>query len=258
MKGKNVVLTAVALLLLVVTYQPVEAGVQVGVGVNIGLPAFSFAAPPAVAVIPGTYAYFVPDAQVDILFYEGRWYRPWRGGWYWATGYNGPWVVAGPNFVPAPLLGLRPGWRERVVIHERIPYGHFDRNWRTWQRDRYWERHHDWWQKERLEDRRDAIRDHRDAVRDRQDASRDRKDAVRDRQDAQRDRKIMEQNRQDAQRDRKIMEQNRKIMDQNRQDAQRDRKEMNKDRDRTPRDNANADRGQKQQKQRGDRNKDRD
>lgn len=78
------------LLLFIVAVFPVQsyAGVNVSVGINI--PAFRFAAPPPLVVIPGTYAYFAPEASVDILFYGGYWYRPYGGGWYRAAGYNGP------------------------------------------------------------------------------------------------------------------------------------------------------------------------
>ena len=83
MKVKSSVLVFAVLLLLVLVYQPAQAGVNVGVGVNVGLPVFTFQAPPAMVVIPGTYAYYVPDADVDVFFYQGHWYRSWNGQWYW-------------------------------------------------------------------------------------------------------------------------------------------------------------------------------
>jgi phospholipid/cholesterol/gamma-HCH transport system ATP-binding protein len=78
MKVKNFSLVFGVLLLLVLAYQPAQAGVNVGVGVSVGLPVFNFAAPPQLAVIPGTYAYYAPDVDLDILFYGGRW-SPARG-----------------------------------------------------------------------------------------------------------------------------------------------------------------------------------
>jgi hypothetical protein len=152
MRVKNAVLVIAITFLAAGVSPSAEATVRVGVGVNIGLPIVTFRQPPALAVIPGTYAYFAPGVEADIFFSGGRWYRPWAGRWYWARAYNGPWVVAGPGFVvPAPLLHLRPGWRARVVIHERISYDRFHRHWRTWERDRYWERHHDWWRNGKLD-----------------------------------------------------------------------------------------------------------
>ena len=163
-------------------------------GVSVGLPVVTFAAPPQVAVIPGTYAYFVPDVDADIVFYGGRWHRYWNGGWYLGRGYNGPWVAAGPSFVvPGPLMYVRPGWRNTIVIHDRIRYDDFHRHWQTWEKDRHWE-HNEGWRKARdqhrdWEGRQDAKRDSQDAKRDQQDAKRDRKDAKRDKQDAKRDKR---------------------------------------------------------------------
>jgi hypothetical protein len=53
-------------------------------------PSLVLPAPPALYVIPGTYAYFVADVDVDIFFYQGFWYRPHLGRWYRAYEYNGP------------------------------------------------------------------------------------------------------------------------------------------------------------------------
>lgn len=50
-------------------------------------PVYPFSAPPEVVVIPGTYVYFVPGINVDILFYHGHWYRPFGG------------VGIGPSFI---------------------------------------------------------------------------------------------------------------------------------------------------------------
>lgn len=111
------------------------------VSVNIVLPPLVFAAPPPVVVIPGTYAYFCPEAAVDIFFYHGYWYRPYEGRWYRAAGYNGPWVFVAPASVPYVLLHVPPDFRTRE--YRRIPYGELNRNWRAWERGRYWEKH-DW------------------------------------------------------------------------------------------------------------------
>ncbi|MGO8988181.1 MAG: hypothetical protein ACLQGU_17180 [bacterium] len=112
--------------------------------INIGFPLpppFVFPAPPSVAVIPGTDAYYCPDAGFDIFFYSGNWYRSFEGRWYLATAYDGPWVyVASP---PVVFLNLPTDFRIIVGGEGRIPFGELHRNWRAWERDRYWE-HHDW------------------------------------------------------------------------------------------------------------------
>ena len=158
MKVKSVVLVFAVLLLLVSAQRPAQAEVNVGVGVSVGLPVFALPAPPQLVVIPGTYAYYVADVDVDIIFYQGRWYRPHGGRWYWARGYNGPWVIAGSRHVPASLYRLPRDYR-RGVIYARIPYYDLNRNWRSWERDRYWEHQHDWWRKGRDEYRHQHGRD---------------------------------------------------------------------------------------------------
>jgi len=117
------------------------AGVSVGIGIN--LPVFSFAGPPELVVIPGTYAYTVPDAGVDIIFYHDYWYRPFEGRWYRSRGYNGPWAFIDRGRVPGFFLTLPPDYRHHHAGYERIPYGQFKKNWRGWERDRHWDRHHE-------------------------------------------------------------------------------------------------------------------
>ncbi|MGZ3495198.1 MAG: hypothetical protein ACXWM6_11885 [Thermodesulfobacteriota bacterium] len=55
-------------------------------------PVFAFSGPPELVLIPGTYVYYDPDVDFDILFYAGYWYRPYRGYWYRSVSYEGPWV----------------------------------------------------------------------------------------------------------------------------------------------------------------------
>lgn len=114
--------------------------------IEINLPRLVFPAPPRVVVIPGTYAYYCPDVQTDIYFYHGYWYRPFRENWFRSGSYNGPWAyIATP---PAVFFELPPDYRRVTVEHRRIPYGDLHRNWRAWERGRYWEKH-DWGRAER-------------------------------------------------------------------------------------------------------------
>lgn len=120
-----------------------DARVNVNIGINI--PAYTFAAPPSVVVIPGTYVYVVPDIDVDIFFYHGYWYRPYEGRWFRARGYNGPWVFVAPARVPRVLIELSPDYRHHIAPgHRRIAHREFKRNWRRWERDRHWERDERW------------------------------------------------------------------------------------------------------------------
>ena len=133
-----------------------------GVSVNIGipLPPLVFSSPPAMVVIPGTNVYFSPDVEANIFFYHGYWYRPDRDHWYRSSGYDGPWAyIASP---PTVLFNLPPDYRRMTYGHQRIPYDDMHRNWRSWERGRYWEKHN-WGRGERYDhERGERERGHRE------------------------------------------------------------------------------------------------
>lgn len=123
---------------------PEMAAAGVGVSINIGLPPLVFSTPPPVVVVPGTYVYAVPDIEVGLFFYQGFWYRPYEGHWYWASSYNGPWGVIDISRVPRVLVSLPPGaWRVPHGYH-RIPHAEFRENWRRWEHEKHWDRDRDW------------------------------------------------------------------------------------------------------------------
>ena len=143
-KKRSVFLVIAAAMLLVVTGFSARSEARVDISVGINIPAYRFAAPPPVVVIPGTYAYFAPDAAVDIVFYRGYWYRPYEGRWYRGRGYNGPWGYLAPARVPRVLIDLPPDYRHVYRDHRRIDYRDFHRNWGKWERNKYWERDERW------------------------------------------------------------------------------------------------------------------
>lgn len=77
-------------------------------GFCIIVPEYTFAAPPSLAVIPGTDAYLALEADIDIVFYDGFWYRLYEGRWYKASDYNGPWAYVVPSRVLDVLVELLP------------------------------------------------------------------------------------------------------------------------------------------------------
>ena len=107
-------------------------------------PQYVLPTPPAVAVLPGTYVYVVPGITVDILFYQGYWYRPYGGHWYRAVSYNGPWVYVGPGGVPAAILHLPPSYRRLPPGYHPITHAHLQANWARWERERYWNNDKGW------------------------------------------------------------------------------------------------------------------
>ncbi len=116
---------------------PTKGNAEVNINVAIPLPGLVISAPPAMVVIPGTYAYYPPDVSVNIFFYNGHWYRPYRGQWFIAAGYNGPWGSIAIRNVPGVLLNLPPHYRHVTPGYKRMPHGMVMKNWRTWQDERY-------------------------------------------------------------------------------------------------------------------------
>jgi hypothetical protein len=146
MRIKKSVLYFFGILLLILMGLPVEsnAGVNVNVGISVPLPPFRIHTPPPMVVIPGTYIYAVPDIDVEILFYQGYWYRPNEGHWYRSKSYNGPWAYLDSPRVPRALFDVPRDYHRTPPGHERIPYGHFRDNWGRWERERHWERDERW------------------------------------------------------------------------------------------------------------------
>ena len=141
-KGIAVLIAALTALGAVVVPGGSSAQVQVNIGIRVPLPPlprFVFPAPPVVVVIPQTYMYVVPDVEVDIVFYRGYWYRPHADRWYRATSYNGPWLLLSVERVPSTFVTLTPGFRSVEPEHERIPYTKVRKNWKQWEKTRYWD-----------------------------------------------------------------------------------------------------------------------
>jgi hypothetical protein len=93
------------------------AHAQVHVDIGIHLPA-----PPQLVVVREVRAVqYAPAAPANIFFYGGQYWAFANGGWHVSGGYNGPWIVVNPQFVPRPIL-LVP------VNYYRVPPGH----WKQW------------------------------------------------------------------------------------------------------------------------------
>ena len=138
------------LFLLVAVLVPLSVRAQIGVsvGVNVPLPPpIVFSAPPEVVVLPESNVYVVPDAEADIFFTGGWWWRPWEGRWYRSRHYDRGWGFyrqAPPRFYRNVPPGWRNDyrdhrWRGREWNHERIAHGDMERNWRGWERDKHWQ-----------------------------------------------------------------------------------------------------------------------
>jgi hypothetical protein len=140
------------ILLALVIAVPLPTMVRADVNVVIALPPpIVFAAPPELIVLPDTYVYVVPDAEAEIFFYNGWWWRPWEGRWYRSYYYNRGWGYY--SGVPSFYFDVDPGWRgyyrDRSWYghrwdYERIPNQRLHQNWKGWQNNRHWEKSGTW------------------------------------------------------------------------------------------------------------------
>jgi hypothetical protein len=110
-------LLAVLFALALVT--PAHAQVHVDIGIHLPAPPQLVIVPqiPEVRYVPA------PAAPANLFFYSGQYWAFANGGWHVSTGYNGPWVVVGPQFVPRPILRV-------PVQYYPVPPDH----WNKWER----------------------------------------------------------------------------------------------------------------------------
>jgi hypothetical protein len=107
-----------AALLVLVLSAPAAAQVHVDIGIHVP-------APPRLVVVPQLpEVRYDPAVVSNLFFYGGQYWVFANGGWYVSHGYQGPWIVVGPQFVPRPLLHV-------PVRYYRVPPGH----WRAWRHD---------------------------------------------------------------------------------------------------------------------------
>ena len=147
MKKIKIGLAFVGAIFIILTSSAVPSPAEVNINVGIGIPLpppLVIPFPPPMIPIPRTYVYFPPTIDVDILFYGGYWYRPHRDHWFRARSYNGPWVFVEPPRVPRAVIVLPPDYRQIPPGYRPIPYGQFKKYRGRWERERYWDRDHDW------------------------------------------------------------------------------------------------------------------
>jgi hypothetical protein len=151
MQIRKLAMLLVGILLIVIGWID-QSGAEVNVNVGVFSPPPEYVVPthPTVVVIPGTYVYFTPGLEVDILFHHGYWWRPYEGRWYRSRSYNGPWGYIRSEGVPNAIRTLPPDYRRVPPDHERIPHDQLKKNWGRWEKERHWDRRED-----RREDRQD-------------------------------------------------------------------------------------------------------
>jgi hypothetical protein len=132
---KKVILFVASVFVLMLVPVPTMAGVHVDIG--IGLPPPIVAAPPDMILMPeAPGVYFAPDIGVDLFFWNGWWWRPWRGHWYRSRYYDRDWGYY-RHGVPGFYRHVNPGWRGYYRSHRwngrhwnyrRVPHRNFERH----------------------------------------------------------------------------------------------------------------------------------
>jgi hypothetical protein len=86
-------------------------------------PATNYKQPPFLYKVPKSGAYAYPGVPDEVLRYKDRWYKRYRGLWYWSWNYNGPWAFMDAERVPKNVRKLPPQHYERDGDrYKKIPW----------------------------------------------------------------------------------------------------------------------------------------
>jgi len=92
----------------------IASSASVSVGVS-----FNFSSPQEVVYTP-TGAFFVPNAGLDLFFYDGFWWTIRENYWYRARAYNGNWYRVGARYVPYAVYRIHRTPNYRVYYGKRV------------------------------------------------------------------------------------------------------------------------------------------
>jgi hypothetical protein len=98
------------------------AEVSIAIGVENPPPPVVLSSPPEVILIRGTYVYFVPGAGTELFYYDGHWYRRYRGEWFRSRHYSGSWMYLPPTRVPRVFVMLPEDYYESYYVSKPVPY----------------------------------------------------------------------------------------------------------------------------------------
>ena len=118
-----------------------------------------YATPPDIVVVPsGDVSIYMLSSMPGVYFYQGRWYRNYNGLWYQAPEYNAIWRPIRATSVPYVIINVPPEYPVYLPPdYHRQRYQEFHDRWRTWDRDRYWQKQ-DWYRREsRTDTRRERL-----------------------------------------------------------------------------------------------------
>ena len=116
---RRVIVAICACAIVASAVSPLAAQVSVNIGINVPTP-------PQLVVVPSTPVQYAPNLD-NYFFYGGEYFVFVNDQWYVSPGFNGPWAILAPEFVPLPLLQVPvrfyrrppPAWRS--ARHEGPP-----------------------------------------------------------------------------------------------------------------------------------------
>jgi hypothetical protein len=65
-------------------------------------------------MIAGTPVSYVSNYSDDLFFYDGRWWRPYEGDWFWSVTVGGEWTQVTIGQVPRAVLEVPQDYRKRA------------------------------------------------------------------------------------------------------------------------------------------------
>jgi hypothetical protein len=78
--------------------------------------------------VPHTGAYAYPRTSDQIYFRKDRWYKRYKGLWYWSWSYNGPWAYMKMDQVPRQMRNMPYQGYDK---YEKVPW---NKGWKKWGR----------------------------------------------------------------------------------------------------------------------------
>jgi hypothetical protein len=104
---------------------------------------------PQLAPIPGYPVYYAPGLNANYFYYDGKFWAYVQDRWYTSTGYNGPWDLVDPYYVPLDLLQVPVSFYQRPPAYFRGWRADAPPRWAEHWGDGWLQRRADWNQPER-------------------------------------------------------------------------------------------------------------
>ncbi len=105
-----------SIFILVLTFSICFSDVEVKVNINLKSPP-PVKVKPALVVIPDTKVMYVSNFDdFEIFYFDGFYFCYYDGVWWRTRTFSEPWVKIDIKYVPAAIIKIPPGWREKVKV----------------------------------------------------------------------------------------------------------------------------------------------